>query len=91
MKHTPGPWKVEIRATHGVFGHTTHVVSMDKSHIAEVSPCAIEANAKLIAAAPDMLKVLQGVIHHNDGLKKQYKTSPSLIDQIEQVIKKAIE
>lgn len=58
-KFTPGPWEVEERTEKGVFGHTTHIVSEDKSHIAEVSPCAIEANAKLISKAPEMYDIIE--------------------------------
>jgi len=43
----------------------------------------------LIAAAPEMLAALEGVIHHNDALKEKYKLSPSLIRQVEAAISKA--
>ena len=58
IKHTPGPWNVQRRSTRGQFVRTTHIVSADESHITEVGPCLIEENAKLIAAAPEMLESL---------------------------------
>ena len=58
LEYTPGPWKVEVRSTHGEFVRETHIISKDGSHIAEVSPVAIKANAKLIASAPDLFKIL---------------------------------
>lgn len=58
-KHTPGPWKVESRTTQGQFVTETHIVAEDGSHIAEVSPCEIEPNARLIAAAPELLEALR--------------------------------
>ena len=48
-----------------------------------------KSNANLIEAALEMLKALQGVVHHNHGLKEIYKVSESLMEQINQAIKKA--
>lgn len=58
LKFTSGPWKIERRSTPGQFVRTTHIVSNDESHIAEVGPCLIEANAKLIEAAPEMYETI---------------------------------
>ncbi len=44
---------------------------------------------KVFAAAPDLLAALEGVLHHDDGLKDQYKISPSLIRQVRAAIAKA--
>lgn len=46
-------------------------------------------NVDLIVAAPDMLKALQGVVHHNSGLKDEYRISPALMRQVEAAIEKA--
>lgn len=65
IKHTPGPWHV--------IQHGTMVVSdpngdIEKTHIASIvghngdanfNANGLEANAKLIAAAPDLLEALQ--------------------------------
>lgn len=64
---TPGPWHVEPRTTRGEFVATTHIVSGDESHIAVVQPCAIEANARLIAAAPELLAALVNLLDEDDG------------------------
>lgn len=61
-KHTPGTWKVQERKIEGEFVTTTHIVSQDDSHIAIVGPCNIEANARLIAAAPDLLAALTDLV-----------------------------
>ena len=67
MTHTPGPWHVQHQA---YFWHIMHSSNgpnwRDVSGIAtiqSVSPTAeqAEANAKLIAAAPDLLAALQAV------------------------------
>jgi hypothetical protein len=55
-KHTPGPWHI---------GTTGHVVNFDRCRICTLEPmpgndtAEIDANARLIAAAPIMLDALQ--------------------------------
>jgi hypothetical protein len=56
---TPGPWEIENRTKQGEFCITTHIVAKDKSHLAIITPCNIEANARLIASSPDLLSALQ--------------------------------
>lgn len=56
-KHTPGPWTV-------VSDHDWH--SGQKYGVKDVVPLnhtITEANANLIAAAPDLLEVLEGIIN----------------------------
>lgn len=58
-KHTPGPWSV--RNDHG----DTVVVSAERPFIATVHQgfhATTEANARLIAAAPDLYAVVAAVI-----------------------------
>lgn len=56
-KHTPGPWKaVELEIPVGFARFEIHY-SEDGECVAEV--VHQEANAKLIAAAPDLLEALQ--------------------------------
>lgn len=83
-KHTPGPWKAEERAlnfidiTHSqpdVPGAITHALCRVQARITWVREA--KANAKLIAAAPDLLAALQtaemamlGYTHRNAVLVK---------------------
>lgn len=67
MKHTPGPWKVEPMAM--PIGETSslHVIwTADENHPMPTLPVArtmfapaSEANARLIAAAPELLEACQ--------------------------------
>ena len=60
MKHTPGPWRAIIRKNGG--GITNAFVDMQSGgHIAIPlnNPETAEANARLIAAAPELLEALQ--------------------------------
>ena len=57
-QHTPGPWRAQIN-------HCNHaVISTDGFDIAllRASDCDSEANARLIAAAPDLLAALEDIL-----------------------------
>lgn len=61
-KHTPGPWELNITAVeHGVFVNAKHAGYT--TIIAKVYPAALmadqSANARLIAAAPELLGALK--------------------------------
>ena len=101
MKHTPGPWKLRRQAVGG-FGFYIETVdqSHDNTYIGDVggglqTQPEIEANAKIIAAAPDMLKALieiEGEVFDDDA---NVKILFDIIDRIKKVayetIKKATE
>lgn len=63
LKHTPGPWQAVLNNADDIFIHSENV-----SFIAQVSGPhqrrQINPNARLIAAAPEMLDYL---IFHKDG------------------------
>lgn len=66
-KHTPGPWNVDGDAT--VYGPRFSIAN-DKEQIGrfEVADCKgykqeREANARLIAASPDLLLALERLVH----------------------------
>lgn len=61
-KHTPGPWELEIITS-------AYVTACDGTHIADVhhgstatAKAEGSANARLIAAAPELLEALEFVI-----------------------------
>lgn len=60
--HTPGPWLVGEEADDG----TIDIVSDARPYVCEVIPGAVDkwtrSNALLIAAAPDLLEALKGMI-----------------------------
>ena len=68
MKHTPGPWNYD-RSGYSLYVNSGRelvtALSMDGKRL-ETS----EANARLIAAAPDLLEALERYVHHfGDPLK----------------------
>ena len=63
MSHTPGPWSAHAHESTDTY--TIHVAgrSWESWAVAHVGDCTDdEANARLIAAAPDLLEALKNVI-----------------------------
>jgi len=57
-KHTPGPWSIGFASDDS----KVQIISADGYHLAYVEQDPIYPNARLIAAAPEMLECLQDVI-----------------------------
>lgn len=62
-KHTPGPWKVSSYGTPHL-----KVFANDGAHVASVNYGDVDmntqaANARLIAAAPELLEALSAMVH----------------------------
>jgi hypothetical protein len=57
MKHTPGPWAIGIETDND----QAQIISADGWHLASVALDPLPANARLIAAAPDLLEALEDV------------------------------
>ena len=66
-KHTPGPWSLGIETD----DDRAQVINNDGWHVAYVACDPLEANARLIAAAPDLLAALETIAAGNtdpDGM-----------------------
>lgn len=68
MKHTPGPWRNITKSCDIIGANRERVASVDPYKDDET----IEANAALIAAAPELLsalrKIAAGVPYDSDGM-----------------------
>lgn len=63
-KHTPGPWKV-VRCNPSPTSGEVMISGSNPGYLAEVRDCRsgdVDANAHLIAAAPELLDALQGLV-----------------------------
>ncbi|WP_123138887.1 hypothetical protein [Enterobacter genomosp. O] len=98
MKHTPGPWFIKPVSNATVEGnlniiqtesstgkgyHVSYSASWDDN---EVTKLEAQANANLIAAAPDLLEALQELIflyEHDEGCKEltEYKRAKTAISK----------
>ena len=93
-KHTPGPWFTceQVKQPHphalvGIGNGSTHVAYVS---VTPANAFEADANARLIAAAPDLLDACESVIdwweeHENDG-----QVIPGHIQACMAAVKKAI-
>jgi hypothetical protein len=84
MSHTPGPWKDEITEEGEL------LVRMDKRHsvyIGDIEDTCREchANARLVAAAPELLEALQAFVDYH---ATDYEDIPEM-EQARRIIAKA--
>lgn len=66
-KHTPGPW---IFSGDMIYA-PMHRITISLHHDSECSESEAEANSKLIAAAPDLLSKLKGLIDAAEYLQSR--------------------
>lgn len=83
-KHTPGPWVIHQKKT--VLSYDLMASRMDHMEGKSVSPDEHEANATLIAAAPDLLAALEqslmaliGYQHQNEITKAAQNSARAAI------------
>lgn len=88
-KHTPGPWEVKPLTGANDKGHGYIFAQGDElvaSVLAATNADPVfgteriirgQANAHLIAAAPELLEALEGVVHFADGFGMYHTESPA--------------
>lgn len=81
-QHTPGPWTVDAEDAN-LFTQDTHRIwiNADGMHIGYVDgPRNPErkANARLVAAAPELLSALAAIVEEADGTNKPYSSDSYL-------------
>jgi hypothetical protein len=87
--HSPGPWvvfhNVEIRCPNE---DNTVIARMEDSREAGWNTPTINANARLIAAAPDLLAALQDIV---DAYQKHFDAMPVAWQTYDNIAREAIE
>jgi hypothetical protein len=90
IKHTPGPWRYDRRNPSPTTGE--HMIAGGKpGYLAEVRDCGsgdIVGNARLIAAAPDLLAALQDIV---DAYQKHFDAMPVAWQTYDNIARQAIE
>ena len=67
-KHTPGPWRVSLSDdTVVIDAHGREVAMIDGDYNRPDEWPIMEANTRLIAAAPDLLATLERLLHLDDS------------------------
>jgi hypothetical protein len=88
-EHTPGPWFVGTKP--GVWaGPVVKADGGNKGVAFVVGPPAVdEANARLIASAPELLTALKELVHYDEGSSEQGAYGYEVLQRCKDAIKKA--
>jgi len=84
--YTPAPWYPLQFGGYIGLRDSDFYESKDILDVDEVGEDIAMSNGIIASKAPDMYKVLFGVIHHNDNTKEEYKLPKSLIEQITNIL-----
>lgn len=91
-QHTPGPWNVSNHADNNDMVIRSNdgdiICNIDCDNVRDFMKDPVsesQANARLIAAAPDMLSVLIEAVEHT----RAYDTNPALVELFKRVISNA--
>lgn len=82
MKHSPGPWGISFEGVAASLP-TIGIGTRQRDH--RVDPARRDANARLIAAAPDLLKALKRLCDGDD----KGTVGPSAWDEARNAVAKA--
>lgn len=86
--HTPGPWHIGLRqAEKIIYDKTGWAVANATVYHGKEDAEQVKANARLIAAAPDMLAALQEVV---DAYQRHFAVMPIVWQTIDDIASAAI-
>ncbi len=84
--HSPAPW-FAVQYANSFYIQTEDFYSESAvMDIEIVGEDIAETNAIIASKSPDMYKVLHGIIHHNNGVKDNYKLPNCLIEDITKIL-----
>lgn len=98
-RHTPGPWKIEqeliddprldIADITAPVPGTQYKTEIARVYCENRKGATVGPNARLIAAAPDLLAIVEGMVMYPDAKNHIAAKFPGLIKQAEAAIAKA--
>ena len=94
MTQTPGPWSGGLLISDSMVRLIAMVQTNERSIPGHSKPNAVtateaESNARLIAAAPDLLQVCEGMLGYLAGLPMSYRPDDAWFKPISEAIAKA--
>lgn len=81
-KHTPGPWWKDgriVRPANEAHPRRAAIAACALSHGIGEAAVEDDANARLIAAAPELLEALLGLLHEDGGSLAYSKSNPACV------------
>ena len=89
MKHTPGPWRALFGETITIIDANRHTLAIvtNISHFKRRERGEVEANARIITAAPEMYKALAHIAEYWN----REQTEESMVDALWHIINVAYE
>jgi hypothetical protein len=89
LKHTPAPWRVNDQTASGWMNNSIYICTPKGNEVRLYNDFGnAEANAKLIAAAPDLLAVLMELEESSDYWG-EYDVPLGIVERIKSAIAKA--
>jgi hypothetical protein len=95
LKHTPGPWEQDADTIIKFLGedangpHIQQICEITYAHDPEESTKEAEANALLIAAAPELLEALEAMIRYGEDGPAKRETGYEIEMRAKAAIRKA--
>lgn len=86
MKHTPGPWELSDDGNH-IIGDCNQDELLEVANL--TNTFNLEANARLIAAAPELLDALKASLSYLENIVEPNHTQNGLIDYLKHTITEA--
>lgn len=81
MKHIPGPWHTSPSKSFYVFAHGSLSEQVGVEDGPFVCSASTQANARLIAAAPELLEALRRLLSEADSLTIAHNGTPGISDR----------
>lgn len=89
LKHSPAPWKVNSQIGSGWMNNAIYILTPKGNEVRLYNDYGnAEANAKLIAAAPDLLAVVLE-LEESSGYWGEYDVPIGIVERIKAAIAKA--
>lgn len=89
LKHTPAPWKINNQTNSGWMNNAIYILTPKGNEVRLYNDFGnAEANAKLIAAAPDLLAVLLE-LEESSVYWGEYDVPLGIVERIKSAIAKA--
>ena len=82
-QHTPGPWKISDGSDICIVTTDVLIAAVTSDEDYPQNRETMTANARLIAAAPEMLELLERYVKRGDDLSAEYREARALLARLQ--------